>query len=233
MTLTRYSEKYLLQKALDNEWTGKGTTEDPYIIENKHPFPPQSIIKDTAIHINIKNCTFEILTLNRCKNIRFYACTFEVLELRKCSDILIGNCSFKVKLDLTRSRKVQTSDSLIPLLFLFLCYENHFKKCAISRVHNHFSRGNTFEQTETPIKNFDTILSLNPWKFYSRFLGYAAVGIVSLISAIVLFSSRYSGMLFWSLIGGIVLLSLATLTGAITILVDQKRMQKFPPNIIS
>jgi len=76
--------------AVIEQWGGKGTSEEPFIIESDHSLPLRSIIKDSSFFIVVRNSTFISLTLNKCKNIRFERCIFEVLQLINCSDIIIN-----------------------------------------------------------------------------------------------------------------------------------------------
>lgn len=230
--ITRFSENKIQQMAINAQWEGDGTARSPYIIENEHPFTQQTILKDTSLFIYIKNCSFKYLTLNRCKNIKFSGCTFEVLQLLKCSDIQIEDCRFNSKLDLTRSSNTQIFNSTIQMLYLFLCYENTFKICKISQIYNHFSRANTFEQIDTDIQDFDTILGVKPRSFYVWVIGFTIIGIMALISTIVVNFNSMNEVLIWSMIGGILLLSFGAIAGTFLLFRDHQEMQNFPPNII-
>ena len=66
-----YSEDDIYQKAMDENWVGNGTSENPFVIESTHSLSDQSIIKKSSLHILIKNCTFNAILLKKCKNLEF------------------------------------------------------------------------------------------------------------------------------------------------------------------
>jgi hypothetical protein len=232
MTIKRFSESKIQQMATEDEWEGDGTASLPYIIEDESPFTQQTILKDTSLSIHIKNCSFKNLTLNRCKNIKFTGCIFELLQLLKCSEIQLKNCTFNSKLDITRSTNIHILNSTIQLLYLFLCYENAFEKCKVSQIYNHFSRANTFEQTDTDIQDFDTILGTKPGRFYFWIIGLMIIAILALISTIVVSFNSMNEVFIWSMIGGILLLSFGAIAGTFLLFRDHKKMQNYPPNTI-
>lgn len=228
----RYSNEDLKQKALNEQWIGQGTPENPYVIESTHTFLDGSAIKDSTLHIILKNCTFRHLTLKRCQNLKLEGCTFEVLNLLKCSNISIDDCSFKLKLSLVRSNNLLILDSLIVYLNIASSFENRFKSCSITQIYNHFSSANTFEAIKTPIQDFDTIMGVKSKKFLLMILGLPIAGIILLISAIGRFINTFSSLIIWSLIGGIFLMVFIFLVSTIAIFYDYKKMQKYPPNKI-
>ncbi|KKL19680.1 hypothetical protein LCGC14_2463060, partial [marine sediment metagenome] len=138
----KYSKNDIYQMAVNEQWSGKGTSEEPFIIESDNSLPLRSIIKDSSFFIVVRNSTFISLALNKCKNIRFERCIFEVLQLINCSDIIINQCSFKLRLDLIRSHNSCNQNSFIPFLSFAMSYENRFKTCRITQIFNNFSRAN-------------------------------------------------------------------------------------------
>jgi len=228
----RYSENDIHQKAINEQWIGQGTPENPLIIESTHNFSDESVIRDSSLHIIVKNCTFKYLTLNKCKNLKFERCRFEVLNLLKCSNISIDDCSFKLKLSLIKSHNSLIQNSLIVLLNIASSFENHFKTCSITQIYNHFSSTNTFEAIKTPIKDFDTIMGVSSKKFFLKILGFPVAGIILLVIAIGRFINTFSSLIIWSLIEGIFLMVFIILVSTIAIFHDYKKMQRYPPNTI-
>ncbi|KKM26586.1 hypothetical protein LCGC14_1583290 [marine sediment metagenome] len=230
MVLIKYSKNDIYQKAISEQWSGKGTSEDPFIIEPVHSFPQQSIIKDSSFFILVKHCTFKYLTLNRCKNVRFEGCVFDELGLVNCSEVIVKNCSFKIRLDLIKSHNSCIQDSVIPFLHFVMCYEIRFKTCTITQIANNFSRANIFENIDTPVRDFNNIKGVSPKKYYIRYMGFFGVGFISLISAITLFFDRYSDVINWSLIGGLFFMTIITFTSALTIFFNYRKMRHYPDN---
>ncbi len=232
MGFKTYSENDIYQKAISEQWSGKGTSEDPFIIESSHSFPHQTLLKDSALFILVKNCTFKYLALKRCKHVRFEGCVFAVLQLLKCSEIIITNCTFKMRLDLITSHDSYIRDSLIPFLRFGKSYKNHFKACTITQIANHFSRANIFEDINTPMQDFNNIMSETPYKYYLRHIGFIGGGVISLISAFSLSFNSYSDLIYWSLIPGLFVMAFVFFVSATAIFYDYKKMARYPDNQI-
>ncbi|MFW9990143.1 MAG: hypothetical protein ACFFC3_15980 [Candidatus Odinarchaeota archaeon] len=132
-----YSEEDIYKKAIDEKWPGNGTYEDPYIIEFIHSFSDGSVIKNSSLHILVRNCEFSSLSLKKCKNFRFEVCGLELLGLSKCSEIKVMNCSFKHSLKIRYGHNLQIQASYIPFLIFSMSYENYFKNCTITKILNH------------------------------------------------------------------------------------------------
>ncbi len=230
MSYIKYFKNDIIKKSINEKWKGDGTLENPFLIESPHSFSQQSVIKDTSLHIILKNCSFTYLTLNKCKNIKFEHCTFEVLYLLKCSDIMIKNCPFNLKLDLTKCHHIQVFDSSIPFLEFFRCYDTHFQVCTINKIHNYFSRGNLFEHITTPILDYESLMNKFPKQYYSKFLPYPIVGIILLMLSIVRFSNNITSLQLWSFIGAIFLLVSFVCIFVLVISLDYKKMKKYSPN---
>lgn len=228
---TKYSETDLLQKAKDEKWIGNGTEENPFIIESTHSFLDQSTIKTSALHIIMKNCNFKTFMLNRCRNIKFEDCVFEYLALSKCSKIKIKSCSFQITLEFRYSHNSYIEGSHIPFLIFSMCYENHFKTCKITKIYNYFSRANTFEDIDSP-EDFGIVMRRGMKKYYLKFLGFIAVGIVSLVSAIIVYFNSNLDSTIW-LVGGLFLMAFITFVGTIGLYLDYRNMQHHPDNQIS
>jgi len=112
-----------------------------------------------------------------------------------------------------------------------MCYENRFKTCTITKIYNYFSRANIFENIDAP-EDFNTLVGGGPKKYYIRWLGFIAVGVLSLASAIIIFFNNYSDSIIWSLIVGLFLMAFITFIGAIALYLDYRKMQHHPDNQI-
>ena len=224
-----YSEDDIYQKAMDENWVGNGTSENPYVIESTHSLSDQSIIKKSSLHILIKNCTFNTISLKRCKNLEFEGCSFEYMALSKCSEIVIGNCSFKKILTLRYSHDLYIRDSHIPFLIFSMCYENHFKVCIIAKIFNYFTRANIFEHIDAP-EDFQAIVEVGMKKYYKMWFVLIASGILSLILAILFYFNNYSNSIIWSLIVGLFFMASIFFIVPIALYLDYRTMQSYPDN---
>ena len=169
------------------------------------------------------------LTLNRCKNVKFEECTFESLELSKSSSIKIKNCSFKTTLGLRFVNNSFIQDTHIPFLIFSMCYENRFKTCTITKIYNHYSRANIFENIITSA-DLNTILSVGSKTSYIKYLGLIVLGVISLISAIIFVSYNYPDLFIGSLIGGLILIACFTILIPIALYLDNRKMKDYPDN---
>ena len=116
--------------ARDSHWVGLGTKEDPYVIDSKEFLPVRFRIKNSKLHILIRNCKFEFISLWRSQNITIQDCSCDIY-LHYCHEIHIENCN-------------------IPTFSFDYCYNNVLKNCTINYIDNHFSRGNLFEGVRVP-----------------------------------------------------------------------------------
>lgn len=211
---------------------GQGTPESPYIIDSPNTFFDESIIKDSSLHIIIKNNMFKYITLKRCQNIRFEDCTFDVLQLLKCSNMSIDNCLFKMRLDITRSNNSLISNSKIEFLKIARSLENQFKSCSIAQISNYYSKANIFSDIKTSIQDLNTILVDRSNKMILGTLTFPVIGIGLLFLAITRFGSNMSIIQLWLLIGGIPLMVFFEILIALALYLDHKKMQRYPPNKI-
>lgn len=225
---TVYSEEDIYQRAKDEMWIGEGTSENPFIIDSIHSFSDNSIIKNTSLHILIRNCELNLLSLKKCKNFKFEKCTFDVLGLSKCSEMNVKNCSFKHSLEIRYGHNLQIQDSHIPFLIFSMCYENYFKSCTITKIFNYFSRANIFESINTPT-GFNNILRGSLKKYYLMFLGIIAIGVISLFSAIIIYSTSDANSVNW-LVGGLFLMAFFAIIVPIALYLDSRKMQHHPDN---
>jgi hypothetical protein len=232
MNVAKYSDNDIYRKALSEQWVGTGTSEDPFIIKSTHSFPLQSIIKGSSFFILVINCHFRYLTLKRCKNVRFKGCIFDVLQLLNCSDIAVQNCSFNVRLDLIRSNSLGFQNSRMSALYIGRSHENYFRTCSITSVTNYFSKANKFESVDMSIENFKKILSGSLKQSSLLLIGLIGLGFISIVSAITLFFNRYSNLINWSLIVGLIVTTFISFTLFVTFYSNYKKMHKYSDNHI-
>ncbi len=115
--------------ARDSHWVGLGTKKDPYVIDSKEFLPVRFRIKNSKLHILIRNCKFEFISLWRSQNITIQDCSCDIY-FHYCHEIHIENCN-------------------IPTFSFDYCYNNVLKNCTIDYIDNQFSRGNLFEGIQT------------------------------------------------------------------------------------
>jgi len=228
---TTYSEEDIYQKAINEKWIGNGTSEEPFIIESSHSFSDSSVIKNTSLHILIRNCEFNLLSLRKCKNFKFERCEFEVLGLSKCSEMSVKNCSFKHSLEIRFGHNLQIQNSHIPFLIFSMCYENYFKTCTIAKIFNYFSRANIFENIN-PAGGFNLILRESLKKYYLRSLGLITVGVISLFSAFIIYYNSYTDSVNWTLVGGLGLMAFFAIIISLALYLDSRKMKHHPDNQI-
>lgn len=224
---TCYSEDDIYQKAVDENWVGDGTSETPFVIEDTHSLSDQSKIEKSSLHILIKNCAFNTIFLKKCKNLEFEGCSFEYMTLSKCSEIVIGNGSFKESLAIRGSHDLYVSDSRVPFLIFSGCYKNKFKACTIAKIFNYFSRGNVFENIESP-KKFKDNVEVGMKKYYKIWFLLIAAGFISLISAITM--SNFSNSMLGSLIIGLYFMAFISFIVPIALYLDYRKMKHYPDN---
>ncbi len=98
-----YSEQGLQNLADDQIWKGKGTEDDPFIIENANILGQAFSIKKSSLYLSFIDCNFDHAQFNSCKNIILKNCTFETLLLKNSTKFDITNCFISdLKLSLTK-----------------------------------------------------------------------------------------------------------------------------------
>ena len=213
-------------------WKGEGNPDNPYIIESPHSLPNEFIIKDSSLHITMKNCRIEYLTLKRCQNLKFEECTFELSEIIKCYNISINDCSLNLSLDISKSQNSLISNLIIDFLKIARSIENHFKSCFINQISNLSTRANIFEDIIMSLQDFSSIMEGGSRKMLLGTLIFPVIGIDLLSVVIARFGGTISAINLWLLEGGIILMVFFEITIALTLYLDHKKMQKFPPNRI-
>jgi len=120
-----YSEDQIRQLAVELEWKGTGSVEDPLIIDGDKQLPQKIMISNSSVFINIVNCQFVSIIVDMCQNISFNKCSFEILGILRSTNIFVNQ-------------------SYISLLGLAQTSKSSFKKCTISKGFNLNNQSNIF-----------------------------------------------------------------------------------------
>ncbi|MFX0024219.1 MAG: hypothetical protein ACFE9S_17970 [Candidatus Hermodarchaeota archaeon] len=107
-----YSEQGLQNLANDQIWKGKGTENDPFVIENANILGQAFSIKKCSLHISFIDCNFDHAQFDSCKNIMLKNCTFETLLLKNSMKFEINNC-FVSDLKLSRIKEISFCKTVI------------------------------------------------------------------------------------------------------------------------
>lgn len=94
-------------------WKGKGTQNEPYVIENGENMILDLTARTGDIYIHISNLSFANLTLVNCQNILITNCTIYSLHLGGCKNVIIRDCSLmKVSQLLSRGNTFANNEIL-------------------------------------------------------------------------------------------------------------------------
>lgn len=118
------SNNELIAYTTTNKWSGNGTNESPFVVVD-YVSDNLNILK-TNYHIIFRNCIFDVMNLQKCKNVHYHNCKIKSLNLTLCSNI-------------------KTNSSHISILNLRGLTHSQFIKCKIDKLFNDFSRENVFE----------------------------------------------------------------------------------------
>lgn len=110
-----------------------------------------------------------------------------------------------------------------------MCYENRFKTCTITKIYNYFTKASRFENINT-LEDFKTLVGGSMKKYYIRWLGLIASGIISLIIAILTYINNYSNSIILSLIVGLFFMAFIFSIVPIALYLDYRKMQHHPDN---
>lgn len=141
----------------------------------------------------------------------------------------VKNCSFNHSIEIRYGQNIHIQNSHIPFLIFSMSYGNYFKNCTINKIFNYFSRANKFENINSP-GNFSIILRESLKKYYLKCLGLIIVGVISLLSAIIIFSNNYADSVDWLLVGGLSLMTIITFTITIALYLDSRKMNHLSDN---
>jgi len=125
---------------------GKGTQENPILIEPSEILPRYLKIEKSTYYIHFKDCTFDSLIIKKCQNVKIFRSTFGTLHLEKSSNIKIQECKFNETLTLLKSQRIKLDDCNINHFNLLYSYSNQITNCKLNSSMNQFSRANTFKE---------------------------------------------------------------------------------------
>ncbi len=165
----RFSEEDIKNLGIKLDWKGNGTQNDPITISNVDGLPERFTLSSSILYINILNCTFDHVILEKCQNISIRDCSFNQLGLVISSNNRIVNSS-------------------LSLLHLAFSYYNHLEGCVISKSSNISSRENDFRDcnlTDKARKRIEEDI-FDP-SYYVRLLLVAAIGVGLLIIILIIY----------------------------------------------
>ncbi|MFX1488508.1 MAG: hypothetical protein ACFFBI_05130 [Promethearchaeota archaeon] len=137
-----------IEKSL--ECKGKGTEEDPVIIEPSEDLPKSFKIKNSNLFIIVRDCTLRALNFDSCKNVKLENCEFIQSTLVKCSNFRIINLTYTKKLKLNFSNDIIIEDCNIKRLDIYRSNSNVIRDCNISKLKHIRSDNNNFKANELP-----------------------------------------------------------------------------------
>jgi len=136
--LTLYTEQEIRKLAIENRWKGRGTKDEPYMVESTEGFDNEIRIKKPKLYLNIKNLDFQYVMFENCHSFILEKCNFKTLVLSSCKNFEIKGCTVG---------DLSMEDS----------NRNHLKNCTIKNINTFFfSRKNTFE--DSTVKKNDAII---------------------------------------------------------------------------
>jgi hypothetical protein len=85
---SKYSEQ---NNVIEFDCKGKGTEDDPLIVDASLNLPESFEINESEVYINITNCTISKLKISVSRNISFIDCYIDWFEISGCTKIRITN----------------------------------------------------------------------------------------------------------------------------------------------
>lgn len=203
---------------------GKGTLEDPYVIEPSERLPQHLQIRDSLYFVHFKNCNFNKLILKKCKNVKIIDCTSEVLQLDNCYNMQIRRSRFSTLLYMRKCFNNNIDGCSITLFDLIRSHENIIENCEISKAQNQYSSGNTFKNIQIPDKQKDHLLK-----------NKLTIKILLMVMSLVLITTISGVMRVWNkdlvaAIWGLTMMSFVLLTALIASIFLYREMRQYKPN---
>ena len=195
------------------EWLGKGTKDEPFIINSLKGLSNQIWIKKSEVFIYLKNCNFNYIWLIKAQNITIENCT---------GDIYLHHCN-----------NIEIKDNNIPTFKLNYSFNNKISNCSIDYVGNHFSRGNQFINNKIPLQFIRGIVKGTYKKLYTSM--YILLPIVLFLVLAYLLTSdfvRESPPLMYSLVFGIIMLGIVEFSIFLSHYRNIHKLKKYPLNLI-
>ena len=91
----KFTENDLRNMALENNWKGTGTKEDPLIIDSSNDLPQELQILNSSLYILLERCNINNLSLTGSQNITVSGCELDLHHVVKSSDCIVKNSLIK------------------------------------------------------------------------------------------------------------------------------------------
>ena len=205
----KIKKKEFSQMAQRLGWSGIGTQEDPIIIDS-HEFTEFIQLWRIDLHVIFRNCTFNRIRFDFCKNL-------EIID-----------SVFKSHLTIFRSNYLELHSCKIYFLFISRSKYNLIKNCIFFGFDNPISGANTFERCYF-FKRYRSLIIEGDLDFknYVR-LGYSTLMLMSPVGIIFGFTFRIDSFLFWFFMG----LSIIGFMLGFYLWIKGRGEVKYPPNVI-
>ena len=153
----KIADQILTKNELLEKYQGKGTEDDPILIQSqKYQFDPVEI-RNSSLFIILRNCEIDKAFYVKCKNLFIEKCTFNKCNFGKCSNIIIKNCVVNQLLGLHQCHDMQIKQCTIQKLKLSYCHKNMIELCNINQISYNMSRDNIFEKNKIPTSELSKI----------------------------------------------------------------------------
>ncbi len=166
-----HKESDLKELAEKLNWKGKGTEDDPFIINDPNPLPKEFLITYSELFIVIENCKWFGLGLLGVKNLKINNCIIRNLYLEYCSTLVLEQVKVK-SLVMKNCTEIVCLSCYLSEVELKLSTWNAFSNCILLRIYeDEFSGHNVFEK----YGKFQNIDNLNPVKIRKNMLMCALI----------------------------------------------------------
>ncbi|MFW9896474.1 MAG: hypothetical protein ACFFD7_11770 [Candidatus Thorarchaeota archaeon] len=205
---------------------GKGTKEDPIIIEKQDIIPNQMKILNSNYYIHLKDCSFNLLYLDKCQRIKISNCIFDSIQLEKSAYLNISDSKVNELIFVRKCTNIQVDNTIISKLELIKSYDNTFNKGSIEEAVNTYSAGNVFSNIKLHQKYVNFLLKS---KVITKvFLMITPIIVLIILSGTIHFWNIEPELAFLGLVWmGIILLVVST-----TNILNYRKMRKYGPNIL-
>ena len=132
-----YSKKVL-------ECKGNGTEKNPVMIDSSQILPVVFSIRNSKLHVILRNFTAKQVSLFYVQNAKFEECKIRGLILFNSNDNKIINSTFRWNLNFNDSNNNSIENSSINKIRLNKSNHNRFKNCEISKIKFNQSQKNSF-----------------------------------------------------------------------------------------
>ncbi len=146
----KMSDQNLTKNELLENYQGKGTEDDPILIQSQKFQSDTVEIRNSSLSIVFSNCEFDRAFYVKCKNLTIQNCRFNECNLGKCSDIKIKDCVVNRLLGLYQCHDMLIRECTIQEFRLSYSHKNVIKLCNINQISHTVSGGNLFERNKIP-----------------------------------------------------------------------------------